>query len=310
MPDILLVLPPSMGGPRTDAEVDDQAGAQMKSGHLVWLARHARRLSLPLSDTDVLSLLGLPPDAPTGPLSALGAGLDAGQGHWCLARPLHLRADLSTLLLFGPASLAMSAAEAQALAEAFNAHFDDRGIRLYPRAGQGWLLRSETPLGPGLGPVERANPDLRGLGQEARPWQGLLMETQMLFHGHEVNAERQRQQRPMINGLWPEGCGSLPALEAGEPHKAAWVTSLVAESDWAKGLAMHSGLPLAPLDSHMNQGQLWLLSEDRDVASVLERALSWQTSARGREVWVGWQGAGWRLERPGWLARLVGFWSV
>jgi hypothetical protein len=292
MPDILLVLSRLM--------TEIQPGTASSA----WLARYARPLSRQaMSDTEMFGLLGLPCDAPAGPITALGAGLDAALGHWCLARPLHLRADLSSLLLFGPASLAMNDAEAQSLADAFNAHFVDQGLSLHPCSEQGWLVHSRTDVGPGLGPVDAANPDLRSLGLAARPWQALLMEIQMLFHGHGVNVERQRQQRPIINGLWPEGCGALPAVQAGAP----WIEALVAEGDWAKGLAMLSGLPLAPLASEMDQGQLWYLSEPCDVLDVLHRAQTWQAKAKGREVWVLHQGSGWRFKPSGWQAWLADF---
>lgn len=302
MPDILL----TFSGP-------DGLGTPLSTGPgetlTKWLKGQARPLSDDLAPVRLPELLGLPEGLATGPLSALGLGLEVKKApfdeHWCLASPLHLRADLSSVLLFGPESLAMQDAEAQALADAFNAHFADRGLWLGVHPGQGWLLRSNSALGPALPPAAQASLDIRALGPAVRPWQALLLEIQMLFHGHEINRARATTGQPTINGLWPQGCGQLPA-EEGRGQGASWIKAMVANSPWAKGLAKVCGLPFLSMDTPMAAGQLWCCTEVEAPLTLLQQALDWQSTAKGREVWCHLEGQGsWRLERPGFFAGLM-----
>lgn len=301
MPDILLIL----SGQKSSATVADTG--PVADLH-VWLKPHASPLSgSPAASVDPAGLAGLPMELAVGPVTAVGLDFeqfpDATDGYWCLASPVHLRADLSSVLLFGPESLAMTDAEAQTLADTFNTHFADRGLWLGVHSGQGWLLRSEAPLGPALPPVAKASLDIRSLGQEARPWQALLMEIQMLFHGHEINVQRQSKGLPAINGLWPEGCGSLVENDI-RGQAAPWVKAVVSDTAWAKGLARVCDLPLLPLDTPMAQGQLWCCAEPSAGLDLLKRAYGWQAAAKGREVWCTFDGSVWRLRKPGLLARL------
>lgn len=329
MPDILLFLSRS-----NDVHAEVHA----------WLERHARPLSV---QTGLLSLLGLPAETAAGPITAVGLGLTGmspsmmknplptppepvegpqGEGtkehcvtctlkdraaSWCLASPLHLRADLSSVLLFGPESLAMTDAEAQSLAGGFNRHFADRNLRLAVNPGQGWLLHSEMSLGANLGPAARASLDIRDLGPEARPWQALLLEIQMLFHAHPINAGRQSRGLPVINGLWPEGCGSLADIPA--VQTAPWLKMLVSESPWVKGLAQLSAVPCVSLDTAMAQGQVWYLPDGHDKAddclAICHKALTWQAANKGAEVWLKAGDQVWQSRQPGLLSRLFGYFS-
>lgn len=302
MPNIFLVL---HGSTPLEGEIQKRQEAQLFG----WLQANAAPLSVSEASTlDLSGLFGLSTEMALAPLTALGLGFEtfpAASGRdWCLASPLHLKPDLGSVLLFGPEALAMSDAEAQALAAAFNAHFEDRGLWLGTHPNQGWLLGSETRLGPRLPSVQVASLDIRALGPEARPWQVLLLEVQMLFHGHEVNKTRQAQGLPTINGLWPEGCGSVSQVNA-SVGSAAWIKALVAETAWAKGLAQVCDLPLLSLDAALEQGQLWYCEQPEVFEVLLQRAFDWQTAIKGREVWCHLQGqGGWRLGRPGLWARL------
>ena len=133
-------------------------------------------------------------DWPLAPLLAELELEEAGQDYWLRADPVHLRADRSRLVLFGPEVLAIHQEEADALAESFNALYQPDGLQLYTPTPNRWYLRlahapslSTTPLPDVIGrDIDRHLPR----GEDAAPWHARLNEIQMLFHAHAVNERR------------------------------------------------------------------------------------------------------------------------
>ena len=181
-------------------------------------------------------------DWPVAPLEAALELGDAGPCYWLRADPVHLRADRSRLVLFGPEALGVCQEEADALVESFNALYQPDGLRLYTPTPNRWYLRlaqaprlSNTPLPDVIGrDIDRLLPH----GEDAGPWHARLNEIQMLFHAHVVNERRAEQGRPGINSLWLWGGGRMPAsLQAQD----AWVCS---DDPLARALARAAGVPL------------------------------------------------------------------
>ncbi|MFN2337459.1 MAG: hypothetical protein ABR544_00610 [Gammaproteobacteria bacterium] len=181
-------------------------------------------------------------DWPLAPLLAELELEEAGQGYWLRADPVHLRADRSRLVLFGPEALAIRQEEADALAESFNALYQPDGLRLYTPAPNRWYLRlaqaprlSNTPQSDVIGrDIDRHLPR----GEDAAPWHARLNEIQMLFHAHAANERRAEQGRPAINSLWLWGGGRMPAsLQAQD----TWVCS---DDPLTRALAQAAGVPL------------------------------------------------------------------
>jgi hypothetical protein len=185
-------------------------------------------------------------DWPLAPLLAELELGDAGQDYWLRADPVHLRADRSRLVLFGPEALAIRQEEADALAEGFNALYQPDGLRLYTPTPNRWYLRlaqaprlSNTPLPDVIGrDIDRHLPR----GEDAGPWHARLNEIQMLFHTHGVNERRAEQGQPGINSLWLWGGGRMPAsLQA----KDAWVCS---DDPLTRALARAANVPVLEPD--------------------------------------------------------------
>jgi hypothetical protein len=173
-----------------------------------WQQRLLRACGLNLASQEEL---------PLGPLCALGDGLAADDGFWLCAEPVHLVADQDKVYLAARAeSLAVTAEEAAALADEFNALYRDDGWQLYVPAPTRWYLRL-----PQAWQLHAALPD-DVLGCDVRPLlpqgaDGLrlvaaLNEIQMLFHGSVVNAQRQRAGLPAINSLWLWGGAIMPEV--------------------------------------------------------------------------------------------------
>lgn len=192
-------------------------------------------------------------DWPLAPLLAAQELGDAGTDYWLCADPVHLRADRSRLILFGPEALGIRQAEADALVEGFNALYGPDGLRLYAPAPGRWYLRlaqapqlSCTPLAQVIGrDIEGRLPR----GEAASQWHARLNEIQMLFHAHPVNEARVAQGRPAINSLWPWGGGRMPALGQAPD---AWVCS---DERLAQALAGAAGVPLLQADGALED---WL----------------------------------------------------
>jgi len=207
------------------------------------------------TDSTLLALVGMPPErtgeAPLGALGLLGEGQDPQHACWLRADPLHLRADLTRLLVFDTGAFPLEPGEAAALVELFNAHFADRGLWLLaPHPGR-WYLRLQDCPRIRTQPLEATagcSPDeLLPRGAEAGYWRALLNEVQMLFHSAPVNAEREARGLPSVNGLWLHGAGRLPLGSTPQADGFFGDYPLMA------GLARLRGVPLRGLPSRAAQ---------------------------------------------------------
>lgn len=159
------------------------------------------------------------------------------------ADPVHLRATQSGLVLFDAENLHIAAAEAQALADAFNRHYAAEGVRLeLPTPTRGYLHLSRqpdlrtTPLGRALGrDIDACLP----AGPEAPLWHRFLNEVQMLFHSHPVNRAREARGQPLINSLWLWG-GGRPLFATAGDWRQIWC-----EDAALRGLAWLNGIRAA-----------------------------------------------------------------
>ena len=156
------------------------------------------------------------------------------------ADPVHLRADASGLLLFGPGQLDIQPDEAAQLLAALNGLYAERGWRFHSAQPQRWYL--SLPDAPRIAtrrPGGLLGQDISGrlpTGEEAGEWHTVLNEIQMLLHSHPVNERRQAEGRPAINSLWLWG-GGRPA---GQSTACPW-TRVWSDHPLAMGLARHAG---------------------------------------------------------------------
>lgn len=225
---------------------------------LEWLLARAETRTAPRSaDAVLFQRFGLPAsaesDLPVAAVTRLADGAEADEGWWLRADPVHLRPDLRGVFLVDARLLAIEAAEARALAAAFDQTFAADGLRLDPLRPDRWYLR--LPADPGL----LTYPLIDAIGRDINPllphgparqrWHALLTEAQMLFHGHPVNQEREQRGQPTINGLWFWGGGSRPT---GARAPAAGV---YANDPLARGLARLAGVAVGPVPEHADD---WL----------------------------------------------------
>lgn len=109
-------------------------------------------------------------------------------------------------------------------------------------------------------------------GADARDWMRLLNETQMLFHAEPVNRRREAMGRPLINGIWTWGIGSLPKLSDRVPD------ALIGDHPLLSGLARlterpHRALKAWQDDPRPPTAEQRLVFWDRHWRAWLERDL-------------------------------------
>lgn len=240
-----------------------------------WLGRGTRLRDVPSGyERMLLALAGylLDPaeDAPVAALARLGEGQSPQSGWWIRADPIHLRADRDRLILFPPAVLDLTAAEAISLADACNPLFAGDGWRLEALHPRRWYLHLDE--NPGLRTydldeaVGKAIADFLPRGPQRRRWQTVLTEVQMVLHGAEANLARQSRGRLIANGVWLWGSGPLPPAQP-LPWRSVW-----ADESFAVGLARHSQVPCerpahcaAVIEAARSRPALVVLHEVRDA---------------------------------------------
>ena len=186
---------------------------------------------------------------PVAALTALIDGQPAASGFWMRADPVHLQLQRSRSLLLAAPALAITAAEAAALAETLNTHFAADGIvlnaaqptRWYCTHSEAAAITSPTLTALAGRPLPRA--------QLAGPWHRWLTECQMLLHEHPVNNAREQRGDPVINSLLLWGGGSKPAV-SGRHFSHVWSADPLAAA-----LALQSGAQYAPVP---NTAAAWL----------------------------------------------------
>ncbi len=199
--------------------------ARSAAPHLVTMIRRSRLLAAaPGPAAVVCECLGIARqrDWPVAPLTAHADGLDARSGYWLRADPVHLEAGMGGLMMRPPGELAISGAEAAALAAAINEAWRARGTDglelLVPRPGR-WYLRLPSPLD-----LETTSPDLLvgeyltphlPRGAAAATLAREVNEAQMVLHDHPVNLAREARGLLVVNGLWLWGGGVFPRVSPG-----------------------------------------------------------------------------------------------
>lgn len=188
-------------------------------------------------------------------------------GRRFVAEPAHFEVANDHLRLDDPAGLALTLAEARALASSIEPVLTEAGWRLAPidaATTTHWMLTRDdgTPLSAAA--IERAIGDNvadwqpRGGDDAALAWRRCVNEIQMTWFEHPVNAAREADGRATINTLWLSGNGEEP-------------------SPLPRYRAVASGLPL-----------LAALPPAADASRALESFDGFVAPAR-REDWSGWR---------------------
>ncbi len=171
-----------------------------------------------------------------------------------LVRPVHLRLALDHAVLAPPASLALDAAQAAALAGRANEVLVDEGLRLVVESPGAWRLIAVDPTAAGaefaaLAALRTCSARLaigrdvdafQPSGAAARRWRRLDTLVQMAWFDHPANAAREAAGHLPVNALWLEGAAGRPARRP--------FASVGADNPAVAGLARRSGAEVSALE--------------------------------------------------------------
>lgn len=150
--------------------------------------------------------------APLAALAWLGAQGNAPMRPVMLAEPVHLKAGMHDLVLFGGPALNATGDERARIARDVNEFFGSEPALEFAAGQLFVVLPAEfdvktVSLHMALGRPVRDN---LPRGTDARRLHAWMNELQMFLHDHALNRERATRGLPALNGLWPWGEGALP----------------------------------------------------------------------------------------------------
>ncbi|TNF38668.1 MAG: hypothetical protein EP315_00935 [Gammaproteobacteria bacterium] len=213
-----------------------------------WLARSEQHnTSCKNYYQQLAELLSINADFSIARVSAMVDGLDASNGYWYRADPVHFKTEMDHAILLDQHMLDILQHEAESLIDHFNRHFFDDGLRLVSRHPARWYLHTTSPLNIAATQLHEAIgrnvTHFLPRGEHALRWRRLLNETQMLFHEHDINTTREAQGKLTINSLWLWGEGAEMHYD---DHKTfQW---LMCNEPVAIGLASVLGIERCALD--------------------------------------------------------------
>lgn len=228
--------------------------AQIPPGIARLLAR-ATKVSTPHAGYEdaLLCALGHPPltraELPAAQCTYIADFNESAATGCVRADPVYLRADRDHARLMPPESLSITSAEADALCDTLNAHFEEDGLRFFVGKKNRWyVVASEPPYSHTLldaAPMNQAaGRDVAHFlphGKASARWRGLANEVQMLLYNHPVNQARDQQGMPPVNALWFWGAGVF------SPPQQRKVRRVFTDTAFGVGLARLSGLTAYPL---------------------------------------------------------------
>ncbi|GAA5009033.1 phosphoglycerate mutase [Pseudoluteimonas lycopersici] len=187
------------------------------------------------------------PEAAVCRLAEIGADVDDVRRHaWLRVDPAHLRADIKGVLLLGTGeALGLDEADSVAFLPALKPLFGDAGFQLEAPHPARWYLRlpKEAKLPAFASPEIALGDDVfehAPDGPEARRWNALASEAQVLLHNHPRNVQRAEAGRVALNALWPWGGGTLP------DHATAAFPKLHSDDALLHGLARLAKIEAMP----------------------------------------------------------------
>lgn len=169
------------------------------------------------------------------------------------ADPVYQQIDQQQVVLADPAVLDLNINEARQLVESLNSHLAQDNLTLRLETPQRWYLCGDTPVD-----VDGASPALaigRSVarypltGRDARRWQGLLAELQMVLFEHPVNLQRQQAGQLPVNSVWFWGQGEPQRRFGARGFRAQSQGRVYTDDFYVSSVAAYAQLPVVSLDA-------------------------------------------------------------
>lgn len=155
-------------------------------------------------------------DWPAGAILAQANGAQADSTFWICAQPVHLAVNRDELELLPLAQLHLPEVQSRSLFAAIETHCAEHGLTTrYIEAGL-WCIGSQHAQDISTTEIESVEGRSIGAalasGGDARWWQRLIVELQMVLHEHPINIARESNGEAPVNGIWIWGGGIAPEV--------------------------------------------------------------------------------------------------
>lgn len=185
----------------------------------------------------LFSLFQLSPHVDHLPVAPLSYQVDGGSDFsgWCMrADPVYMVAGQNSLRIMASGeAMQLTQAEAEAIGDSLNRHFEPQGVRFETSQAHRWYCFSDghqqlitTSLRQVQGRAVQAH---LPAGEDGVFWNSILAEAQMLLHQHEINQARAQKGLAQVNSLWLWGQGEVPAV-ASNNWEQVWANEPLAVS--------------------------------------------------------------------------------
>lgn len=212
---------------------------------------------------------------PSGALSALAEGVinQTDRRFWLLASPIECHIDHQSASILGSKHLALTADEVNNLVQEFNTLLAQDGLFFIANHPSNWLSTLSEHLAVHLQDldevIDRNMGNVLPQGKEAKYWNRLLTECQMLLSQNRVNQQRINLNKPLISSLWFWGLGQLPT------KLTTHFTSVYTNDSVIKGMAMMADILVKDLPHQLSAEQLndytlWADTSDFNELSKIE----------------------------------------
>ncbi len=184
---------------------------------------------------------GLDPAAALAQITArYDLGAVAAERDLLRCDPIHLHADPNKVLVYGPASLDLSAADADALIAAVQREFPALNC-VRGTSPQRWYIVRPPDVGGSAPSTQwlnaRSITPFMPLAAAQRSWRRWLNDLQMVLHEQPVNQAREARGLLPVNGVWWFGAGVPP-----QATPCAF-TQLIGNDAVLAGIAAHTQIP-------------------------------------------------------------------
>lgn len=257
-------------------------------------------------------------DWPLAALRVASLGLDAQPRYWLRATPVLLEAGRDDVRVAGAVE-DLDEGEARTVLDTLSRHFAGDGIMFMAGTPRDWFVACDHapslrthPLALAIG--QRVRPHLPE-GEDAGQWRRWSEEIEMLLHDHPVNVARERDGRMIVNALWWQHGGVLPARTVAQPRTYS-------DDDDLRALAHHVGVPAHAVPENVlealqdpstaevvmsSPADSTLADMEARFAAPLSRTLH---AGRVQTIDVIADGIGkpalrWRVMRKGWMRHLL-----
>jgi hypothetical protein len=189
---------------------------------------------------------------PIAALTALGGGLAANQGGWLRADPCEIVVGTHNAYLVGNNHLQITLEEMAELQLLLNPLLLEDEVQLHMLSNQEWCLQlTAIPQLVSYSPSQVMGKGIHHYllqGKDAKKWQILLTEIQMLLYASAVNQRRAAARLPLISSVWFWGEGALPKSNRSSGLQQVWSDNIL-----VRGLAILTETEITKLPRNFSE---------------------------------------------------------